>query len=131
MTHAAQFINGQWLTGEGAEFSSLNPAKGDVIWTASAATSEQVDTAVKAAREAYYTWTDLAFEQRLAVVKKFSELLTENKEELAKAIGDGGLAGCSSWSVNRFQPEYNSAIMRSGAASSSIVIQFALMLSPA
>jgi succinylglutamic semialdehyde dehydrogenase len=86
MTHAAQFINGQWLTGEGAEFSSLNPAKGDVIWTASAATSEQVDTAVKAAREAYYTWTDLTFEQRLDVVKKFSEQLTENKEELAKAI---------------------------------------------
>ena len=86
MTHAAQFINGQWLTGEGAEFSSLNPAKGEVIWSATSATAEQVDAAVKSAREAYYSWTDLSFEQRLEIVKKFGEQLGENKEELAKAI---------------------------------------------
>ena len=86
MTHATQFINGQWLTGEGAEFSSLNPAKGEVIWSATSATAEQVDAAVKSAREAYYSWTDLSFEQRLEIVKKFGEQLSENKEELAKAI---------------------------------------------
>ena len=67
MTHAAQFINGQWLAGEGAEFSSLNPAKGEVIWSATAATAGQVDAAINAAREAFYSWTDLTFEQRLAV----------------------------------------------------------------
>ena len=53
MTHAAQFINGQWLSGEGAEFSSQNPAKGEVIWTANAASPAQVDAAIKAAREAF------------------------------------------------------------------------------
>lgn len=86
MTHAAQFINGQWLAGEGAEFSSLNPAKGEVIWSATAATAEQVDAAIKAAREAFYSWTDLTFEQRLEIVKKFAEQLAENKDELANAI---------------------------------------------
>ncbi|MCF6458994.1 succinylglutamate-semialdehyde dehydrogenase [Pseudoalteromonas sp. MMG024] len=86
MTHAAQFINGQWLAGEGAEFSSLNPAKGEVIWSATSATADQVDAAIKAAREAFYSWTDLTFEQRLEIVKKFAEQLAENKDALAKAI---------------------------------------------
>jgi succinylglutamic semialdehyde dehydrogenase len=87
MTHAAQFINGQWLSGEGTAFSSLNPAKGEVIWTANAASPAQVDAAIKAAREAFYTWSDVSFEERLAIAKRFAELLKENTEQLATAIG--------------------------------------------
>ena len=30
MTHPIQFINGQWLEGQGEEFTSLNPAKNEV-----------------------------------------------------------------------------------------------------
>ena len=86
MSHAAQFINGQWVEGQGELFSSLNPAKNDVIWQASAADANQVDIAVNAAREAFYLWTDLSFEDRLAVVKRFAEQLTQNKEQLAEAI---------------------------------------------
>ena len=86
MSHAAQFINGQWVEGQGELFSSLNPAKNDVIWQASAADANQVDTAVNAAREAFYLWTDLSFEERLAIVKRFAEQLTQNKEQLAQAI---------------------------------------------
>ncbi|MBQ4813454.1 succinylglutamate-semialdehyde dehydrogenase [Pseudoalteromonas luteoviolacea] len=85
-THAAQFINGQWLAGEGAEFASLNPANNEQIWSANAATAEQVDSAVKSAREAYYLWSDLSFEARLDIVKRFAEVLKEHSEELAIAI---------------------------------------------
>jgi succinylglutamic semialdehyde dehydrogenase len=85
-THAAQFINGEWLTGQGEAFSSLNPANNEVIWQANSATAEQVDTAVKSAREAFYSWSDMAFEARLEVVKRFAEQLKENSEELAIAI---------------------------------------------
>ncbi len=85
-THAAQFINGEWLAGQGETFSSLNPANNEVIWQANSATAEQVDTAVKSAREAFYSWSDMAFEARLEVVKRFAEQLKENSEELAIAI---------------------------------------------
>ena len=85
-THAAQFINGEWLAGQGEAFSSLNPANNEVIWQANSATAEQVDTAVKSAREAFYSWSDMAFEARLEVVKRFAEQLKENSEELAIAI---------------------------------------------
>ncbi|WP_462155508.1 succinylglutamate-semialdehyde dehydrogenase [Pseudoalteromonas piscicida] len=85
-THAAQLINGEWIAGQGASFSSVNPANNEVIWSANAATAEQVDDAVKAAREAFYAWSDMSFEARLEIVKRFAEVLKENSEELAIAI---------------------------------------------
>ncbi len=85
-TYAAQFINGEWLAGQGEVFSSLNPANNEVIWQANSATAEQVDIAVKSAREAFYSWSDMAFEARLEIVKRFAEQLKENSEELAIAI---------------------------------------------
>ncbi|MCG7539090.1 succinylglutamate-semialdehyde dehydrogenase [Pseudoalteromonas sp. OF7H-1] len=85
-THAAQLINGEWIAGQGASFSSVNPANNDVIWSANAATAGQVDGAVKAAREAFYSWSDMSFEARLEIVKRFAEVLKENSEELAIAI---------------------------------------------
>ncbi|ATC96010.1 succinylglutamate-semialdehyde dehydrogenase [Pseudoalteromonas tunicata] len=87
MSHAAQFINGQWLEGQGALFSSLDPAKNSVIWQANAADAKQVDLAVNSAREAYYVWADLSFAERLAVVKNFALQLEANKEQLAQTIG--------------------------------------------
>ncbi len=86
MTHAAQFINGQWQAGLGHDFQSVNPANNDVIWQANTATAEQVDSAVAAAREAFYSWADKTFAERLAIVKTFAETLKEHSEELAIAI---------------------------------------------
>ena len=54
MSHLAQFINGQWTAGEGQAFNSINPANNDVIWQANSATPQQVDAAVKAAREGLF-----------------------------------------------------------------------------
>ncbi|HAW92300.1 MULTISPECIES: succinylglutamate-semialdehyde dehydrogenase [unclassified Arsukibacterium] len=86
MSHAAQFINGQWLAGEGKSFSSLDPAKNQQVWQGEAATAEQVDAAINAARAAQYSWGDLSFDNRVAVVKRFAEQLAANKEELALCI---------------------------------------------
>ncbi|WP_440054369.1 succinylglutamate-semialdehyde dehydrogenase [Pseudoalteromonas sp. T1lg65] len=85
-THAAQLINGEWLEGQGSRFSSINPANNEVLWTAQSATAEQVDSAVKSARQAFYAWSDMSFESRLEIVKRFAEVLKENSEELAVAI---------------------------------------------
>jgi succinylglutamic semialdehyde dehydrogenase len=81
-----QFINGEWLEGEGDDIDSLNPATGEVIWSANAATASQVHQAVMAARRAFLPWADKTVEERLTIIKKFAELLGEYKEQLAKAI---------------------------------------------
>ena len=80
------FINGQWLAGQGNLFQSLNPADGSVIWQGNAATAEQVDNAVKAARVAFESWANLSVEDRIAQVRRYAEQLDANREELAETI---------------------------------------------
>lgn len=86
MKHAEQFINGQWVHGDGAQFNSLDPAKNVQIWQGNAATVQQVEQAVENARQAQYHWAGLSFEQRVEVVKKFAALLSDNKEAMALSI---------------------------------------------
>ena len=88
MKHAEQFINGSWVQGEGKAFTSLDPAKNRQIWQGQAATAEQVDAAVSAARTAQYHWAGLSFDERVAVVKRFAEQLTEHKEAMAQSIAE-------------------------------------------
>lgn len=86
MTNSIQFINGAWEAGEGQKFESIDPARNEVIWSGESASANQVEKAVMAAREAFPTWAERSVEERLAICKKFSELLKENKEHLAQTM---------------------------------------------
>lgn len=86
MTTQVHFIDGEWTEGLSHPIESVDPAKKQVIWEAKAASTEQVDSAVKAARAAFIPWSDTGFEQRLVIIKKFAELLGENKQQLASVI---------------------------------------------
>ena len=81
-----QFINGQWVAGEGHEMSSTNPANKETIWTGVSATPSQVDAAVEAARSAQFDWFMLGFEGRLAIVEAYRDALEANKAEIAETI---------------------------------------------
>lgn len=80
------FINGLWCAGLGHAITSVDPAKKETIWAAQSASVLQIDEAVIAARDAFIAWSDLSFEERLIIVKKYAELLTENKQQLALTI---------------------------------------------
>ncbi|MGL5843600.1 MAG: succinylglutamate-semialdehyde dehydrogenase [Aeromonas hydrophila] len=86
MSQLVQFIDGQWLAGAGKPFESKDPAKDQVIWQGEAASAAQVEAAVKAARHAFYHWSDLALDDRLAIVRRYADLLGEHKEALALTI---------------------------------------------
>lgn len=86
MQETTHFINGRWLAGEGQGFDSIDPAKNSSVWHGKAASSEQVDKAVAAARKAFLEWSLTSFENRLKTVKRFAALLEENKDELASLI---------------------------------------------
>lgn len=83
MTH---FIAGNWTAGNGESFQSTNPANGDVVWEASAADTDQVEAAVAAARNAFPAWSMLEQDARTAIVRRYAELLAEQKTELAALI---------------------------------------------
>ncbi|QDE32528.1 MULTISPECIES: succinylglutamate-semialdehyde dehydrogenase [Shewanella] len=81
-----QYIQGQWLAGEGHEINSKNPANGDVIWQGNTATAIQVNAAVDAARAAQFDWFMLGYEARLTIVEAYRAQLEANKAEIAETI---------------------------------------------
>ncbi|MGM7448530.1 UNVERIFIED_ORG: succinylglutamic semialdehyde dehydrogenase [Idiomarina abyssalis] len=86
MTNSIQFIDGCWEAGEGQLFKSIDPARNEVIWSGEAASETQVEKAILAARAAFPDWSGRSVEERLAICQKFSELLEENKEHLARTM---------------------------------------------
>ena len=83
MTH---FINNQWIKGSGEKFSSINPANGQSIWEANAATDMEINAAVNSARAAFPAWSRLSLEERISYLEDFVELIKEHKDELAQAL---------------------------------------------
>ncbi|MDN3653688.1 succinylglutamate-semialdehyde dehydrogenase [Thalassotalea ponticola] len=86
MTQLVQFINGQWLAGQGTSMQSLNPATNETLWQGKSASPEQVDNAIHSARKAFESWGFLTVDERLAIINRFLDVLTENKEQMAIAI---------------------------------------------
>ena len=88
MTTQAQFIDGKWLAGKGSQFTSVDPSTGESVWQAESASAAQVDTAARAAREAFFDWSQSPIEARLTIIKRFAELLAQNKLALATVIAE-------------------------------------------
>ncbi|TKB50950.1 succinylglutamate-semialdehyde dehydrogenase [Ferrimonas aestuarii] len=84
----SHLINGQWQEGQGAAMVSTNPATGDTLWQANAATAEQVDSAVAAAREAQFAWFESGLDARIEIIEAYKAQLEANKEQMAIAIAE-------------------------------------------
>ncbi|OMH30085.1 succinylglutamate-semialdehyde dehydrogenase [Motiliproteus sp. MSK22-1] len=84
------FIDGQWLAGNGKSFASMNPALNSStaipVWQGHSADADQVKSAVKAARKAFKGWSETSIDERIALIRKFGECLTNAKEEIARII---------------------------------------------
>ncbi|PMH46294.1 succinylglutamate-semialdehyde dehydrogenase [Vibrio sp. 10N.286.49.B3] len=81
-----QWINGEWIAGDGEAMVSISPYDNQVAWQGSSATASQVDLAVESARDAFLSWKKCAFSQREAVVTAFAEQVREHSEEIARII---------------------------------------------
>jgi len=81
-----QFINGDWLAGAGQAFSSHDPSNGEALWHGKEATPEQVEAAVAAAHAAFDSWALTPLEDRLAVIRRYGELLSERRAEMAEMV---------------------------------------------
>lgn len=80
------YIGGVWRAGEGAVFTSHDPATGDKVWQGHAANDEDVAEAMAAANLAFPAWSRLPVEERIAIVRAFGKILEARKEDLAQAI---------------------------------------------
>ncbi|XZG71273.1 succinylglutamate-semialdehyde dehydrogenase [Chitinibacteraceae bacterium HSL-7] len=80
-------IAGQWRSGRGAEFASVNPVTSATVWQDHAASADDVNEAVDAARAALPEWMNRPLEERLALCRCFAEVLKENSVRLTDLIG--------------------------------------------
>lgn len=82
------FINGEWRpSADGATTAVINPGTGEQVETVAAATTQDVDAAVAAAKAAFEDgrWSRLSGRERSRVLNKASALMRERAEELALA----------------------------------------------
>ena len=79
-------LNGRWITGTGTALPVINPADGTLLWHATHATFDEVDTACDAARSALAQWSSTPLDQRIAITMRFRDFLKVHAEELADVI---------------------------------------------
>lgn len=81
------FINGEWTNSTGEDFISVeNPAKKEIIAKVPAGNEEDVNIAVKGAKQALDFWKILDPEERISYVEKMYQYLESHQEEIGKTI---------------------------------------------
>lgn len=89
MTHeltGKALLGAEWESGSGPVFQSIQPVSREVVWEGNAATADDVNAAVSAARSAFPDWRRRSFEDRKAIVEAFGRQLEEHREDLATLI---------------------------------------------
>ncbi|MDR3580223.1 MAG: NADP-dependent succinate-semialdehyde dehydrogenase [Oryzomonas sp.] len=78
------YINGQWLDAtDGGTFPVNNPATDEVIGTVPRMGTAETRTAIEAANAAFPAWRARTAAERSQLLRRWYELLLENKEDLA------------------------------------------------
>lgn len=71
---------------DGATLDVINPATGAVIDTVPAATKEDIDEAVKAAKAAQKIWAKVPVWEKAEIMMKFLDLVKRDEEDLAQTL---------------------------------------------
>ncbi len=81
------YINGDWVDPISTDtFPITNPATEEHIGSITMGNTEDVDIAVKAANEAFITYSKISKQERLSLFKKLREVTLRRYEDLARAI---------------------------------------------
>lgn len=81
------YINGEWVNSQTTNYEDvLNPATKEIICQVPLSTKEDVELATKASLAAFEKWKNVAVPRRARILFKFQELVTRNKQELARLI---------------------------------------------
>lgn len=81
------YINGSWVgPNDGATTRIDNPANGSELGEVACLSAEQSATAVDAAHTAFAAWSRQLPQKRATIIKRWFELIVENKEDLARIM---------------------------------------------
>lgn len=83
------YINGEWVKPNVKEYVDVvNPATGEVIARTPLSTKADVESAAKAASEAFVTWRRVPANDRVQYLFKLRNLMREHMDDIAKLITD-------------------------------------------
>ncbi|MBO1512659.1 CoA-acylating methylmalonate-semialdehyde dehydrogenase [Metabacillus bambusae] len=81
------YINGEWIDAKTDQYQIVpNPATGEELAQVPISIKEDVDAGVKAAKEAFKTWSKTPVPKRARILFKYQQLLVDNWNELARLI---------------------------------------------
>jgi betaine-aldehyde dehydrogenase len=83
-SHRGLYYGGAWHASSGArEIPVIAPATLEPLGSVADATADDVDLAVRAAREAFHAWRDTPAQERAATLRRAIAILRANADELA------------------------------------------------
>ncbi len=85
------FIDNVWIDATGDSFKSVSPSTSapdpeKVVWEGASATAADIELAFSAARRAFESWSELSFDERIAMARNFSAIVKANAESFAETI---------------------------------------------
>lgn len=80
------FFNGLWHRGKGDRFVSVNPATLEELADFHHADGEDVDAAVRSAKDAFHMWSRMTLDARMFALNKFVLALHEARDQFAETI---------------------------------------------
>ncbi|CAD5255104.1 MULTISPECIES: NAD-dependent succinate-semialdehyde dehydrogenase [unclassified Imperialibacter] len=81
------YVNGQWVRAASRKtFDVINPATGEVLAAVTDMGREDTRKAIEAANSAWPAYRDLTAKERSALLRKWFNLILENRDELAKLM---------------------------------------------
>ncbi|MEU7001704.1 aldehyde dehydrogenase family protein [Nonomuraea sp. NPDC046570] len=80
------FIDGAFVSTSGTSMQVISPADATVVATVAAATREDLDSALRAARHAQRAWSRTSLRHRMEVMLRVATLIERSAEELARIV---------------------------------------------
>lgn len=81
------FVGGHWVeAGGGATMPVTDPATGRTIATVPVSTDADIDAAVEAAREAFWSWRMTPVPRRAGILFRYRQLVVDAQDEIARII---------------------------------------------
>ena len=81
------YINGKWIKAKGTEkINVINPSTEEIIGTIPVGNLEDIDYAIKSAKEAFTNWSRSEIGDRIEILNSLSASLKDRSEEIAQII---------------------------------------------
>lgn len=85
--HSDLYIGGRWVPATSTDvIEVVNPATEEVIATVPAASTDDADAAVRAARAAFNSWSQLTVDERVDYVERIAAAMAARAEEIAPVV---------------------------------------------